>query len=89
MCRHRKRSAVNCTTSPAGLLDSAGSSRVLKEIVYPAIKGLAAEGRTTVRGLCHLDRGYEQLERKLAGLGAAIARVRGETRIRRAVAVSR
>jgi phosphoribosylamine--glycine ligase len=31
--------------SPAGLLDSAGSSRVLKEIVYPAIKGLAAEGR--------------------------------------------
>jgi phosphoribosylamine---glycine ligase len=31
--------------SPAGLLDSAGSSRVLKEIVYPAIRGLAAEGR--------------------------------------------
>jgi len=31
--------------SPAGLLDSAGSSRVLKEIVYPAVRGLAAEGR--------------------------------------------
>jgi phosphoribosylamine--glycine ligase len=31
--------------SPAGLLDSAGSSLVLKEIVYPAVKGLAAEGR--------------------------------------------
>ena len=31
--------------SPAGLLDSADSSRVLKEIVYPSIKGLAAEGR--------------------------------------------
>ncbi len=31
--------------SPAGLLDSAGSSLVLKEIVYPAVKGLADEGR--------------------------------------------
>jgi phosphoribosylamine--glycine ligase len=31
--------------SPSGLLDSADSSRVLKEIVYPAVKGLAAEGR--------------------------------------------
>jgi phosphoribosylamine--glycine ligase len=31
--------------SPAGLLDSAGSSLVLKEIVYPAVKGLAAEER--------------------------------------------
>jgi phosphoribosylamine--glycine ligase len=32
--------------SPAGLVGSAGSSRVLKEIVYPAIQGLAAEHRT-------------------------------------------
>ena len=31
--------------SPAGLLDSAGSSLVLKEIVYPAVKGLADEER--------------------------------------------
>jgi phosphoribosylamine--glycine ligase len=31
--------------SPAGLLSSAGSSQVLKEIVYPAVRGLAAEGR--------------------------------------------
>ena len=31
--------------SPAGLPDSAGSSQVLKEIVYPAIRGLAQENR--------------------------------------------
>jgi len=31
--------------SPAGLLDSADASHVLKEIVYPAIRGLAAENR--------------------------------------------
>ena len=31
--------------SPAGILDSAGSSHILKEIVYPAVRGLASEGR--------------------------------------------
>jgi phosphoribosylamine--glycine ligase len=31
--------------SPAGVLDSAGSSRILKEVVYPAVRGLASEGR--------------------------------------------
>jgi phosphoribosylamine---glycine ligase len=32
--------------SPAGVLDSATSTRVLKEIVWPTLKGLATEGRT-------------------------------------------
>jgi phosphoribosylamine--glycine ligase len=32
--------------SPAGILDSAGSSRILKEIVYPAVRGMASEGRS-------------------------------------------
>ena len=31
--------------SPSGNLDAAGSSRVFKEIVRPALRGLAAEGR--------------------------------------------
>jgi UDP-N-acetylglucosamine 1-carboxyvinyltransferase len=38
------------------------------------LAGLAAQGRTTVSRVYHLDRGYEGLEVKLAGLGARIAR---------------
>jgi UDP-N-acetylglucosamine 1-carboxyvinyltransferase len=38
------------------------------------IAGLAATGETVVHGLHHLDRGYEQLEAKLAHLGAQIVR---------------
>ncbi|WP_413467365.1 UDP-N-acetylglucosamine 1-carboxyvinyltransferase [Pleurocapsa sp. FMAR1] len=39
------------------------------------IAGLAAEGKTTVHGLHHLDRGYENLEDKLRSLGAKLERV--------------
>ena len=41
------------------------------------IAGLVAEGETEVRRVYHLDRGYEHIERKLAGLGANIRRVKG------------
>ncbi|NJR40411.1 MAG: UDP-N-acetylglucosamine 1-carboxyvinyltransferase [Leptolyngbyaceae cyanobacterium CSU_1_4] len=39
------------------------------------LAGLAAEGMTTIRGLHHMDRGYDNLEGKLKGLGAKIQRV--------------
>lgn len=39
------------------------------------LAGLAAEGKTTVHGLHHLDRGYENIEEKLRGLGAKLERV--------------
>src|SRR5689334_16859713 len=39
------------------------------------IAGLMAEGETTIDRIYHLDRGYEALEAKLAGLGARIRRV--------------
>lgn len=39
------------------------------------IAGLAAEGVTTLRGLHHLDRGYDNLEGKLRKLGAKIERL--------------
>jgi UDP-N-acetylglucosamine 1-carboxyvinyltransferase len=42
------------------------------------IAGLVAEGETEVRRVYHLDRGYEHIERKLAGVGARIERVRGK-----------
>ncbi|MCH9780185.1 MAG: UDP-N-acetylglucosamine 1-carboxyvinyltransferase [Alphaproteobacteria bacterium] len=39
------------------------------------LAGLVAEGETRVHGLHHLDRGYDNLHRKLAALGADIARL--------------
>ncbi|NEP02872.1 MAG: UDP-N-acetylglucosamine 1-carboxyvinyltransferase, partial [Symploca sp. SIO2E9] len=42
------------------------------------IAGLAAEGKTTIQGLHHLDRGYENLEAKLQKVGARLQRVKDE-----------
>lgn len=39
------------------------------------VAALAARGTTRVEGLIHLDRGYEKLVEKLAGLGARVQRV--------------
>ncbi|MBW4464342.1 MAG: UDP-N-acetylglucosamine 1-carboxyvinyltransferase [Pegethrix bostrychoides GSE-TBD4-15B] len=39
------------------------------------LAGLAADGVTTIQQLQHLDRGYENLEAKLQGLGAKLSRV--------------
>ncbi|HYM38480.1 MAG TPA: UDP-N-acetylglucosamine 1-carboxyvinyltransferase [Nitrospiraceae bacterium] len=41
------------------------------------VAGLAAEGETEIARVYHLDRGYERIEDKLNGLGAAIRRVPG------------
>ncbi len=38
------------------------------------LAGLVAEGTSCVEGVYHIDRGYENLEGKLRGLGAAITR---------------
>jgi UDP-N-acetylglucosamine 1-carboxyvinyltransferase len=39
------------------------------------LAGLVAEGRTEIERIYHIDRGYEAIEEKLAGLGAQIRRV--------------
>lgn len=39
------------------------------------LAGLAADGKTIVQGLQHLDRGYENLEQKFQNLGAEISRL--------------
>ncbi|MGZ5064634.1 MAG: UDP-N-acetylglucosamine 1-carboxyvinyltransferase [Usitatibacter sp.] len=39
------------------------------------IAGLVAEGETIIDRIYHLDRGYERIESRLAGLGARIARI--------------
>jgi UDP-N-acetylglucosamine 1-carboxyvinyltransferase len=41
------------------------------------IAALCAEGRTVIRSVEQIDRGYEDIEAKLQGLGAAIQRQRG------------
>jgi UDP-N-acetylglucosamine 1-carboxyvinyltransferase len=40
------------------------------------IAGLVAEGSTTVERIYHLDRGYDQMETKLRGIGADIERIK-------------
>jgi UDP-N-acetylglucosamine 1-carboxyvinyltransferase len=40
------------------------------------IAGLVAEGETIVDRIYHLDRGYDQMEAKLRGIGAAIERIK-------------
>jgi UDP-N-acetylglucosamine 1-carboxyvinyltransferase len=40
------------------------------------IAGLVGDGETTIERIYHLDRGYDQMETKLRGLGADIERVR-------------
>jgi UDP-N-acetylglucosamine 1-carboxyvinyltransferase len=45
------------------------------------VAGLAARGKTTVMGLHHLDRGYDNIEGKLTKLGARIERVTPQDRL--------
>jgi UDP-N-acetylglucosamine 1-carboxyvinyltransferase len=40
------------------------------------LAGLAADATTEISRIYHLDRGYEAIEKKLAGLGADIVRVK-------------
>lgn len=47
------------------------------------IAGLAAEGYTVVDDIEYIQRGYEQFEKKLAGLGAVIEKVESEKEARK------
>jgi UDP-N-acetylglucosamine 1-carboxyvinyltransferase len=47
----------------------------LRASVSLVLAALAAEGQTEINRVYHLDRGYEQIERKLGNLGARIERV--------------
>jgi UDP-N-acetylglucosamine 1-carboxyvinyltransferase len=49
--------------------------RDLRATAALVVAALAAEGTSEVRGLIHLDRGYEELEAKFRSLGATIERV--------------
>jgi len=49
----------------------------LRASVSLVIAGLAAEGETVVNRVYHLDRGFEQIEKKLGACGADIERLTG------------
>ena len=49
----------------------------LRASVSLVIAGLAAEGRTVVNRVYHLDRGFERLEQKLSDCGALVERLHG------------
>jgi UDP-N-acetylglucosamine 1-carboxyvinyltransferase len=49
----------------------------LRASVSLVFAALAAEGETTVNRVYHLDRGFEDIERKLGGCGADIERISG------------
>ncbi|MEX0876539.1 MAG: UDP-N-acetylglucosamine 1-carboxyvinyltransferase, partial [Phycisphaerales bacterium] len=51
------------------------------------IAGLAAKGTTVINRVYHIDRGYEQLEQRLALVGASISRVSEDELAERGLAV--
>jgi UDP-N-acetylglucosamine 1-carboxyvinyltransferase len=67
------RSAI--VHGPAKLEGASVMATDLRASASLVIAGLMAEGTTDVLRVYHIDRGYEHIERKLAGLGARIARV--------------
>lgn len=66
------RSAI--VTGPTKLQGAKVKATDLRAGAALVIAGLMAEGITEITGLEHIDRGYEDLEKKLIGLGAKIWR---------------
>ena len=48
----------------------------LRASVSLVLAGLAAKGKTVINRIYHLDRGYEQIEKKLSACGASIRRLK-------------
>src|SRR5215467_2019724 len=61
-------------TGPARLAGAPVMASDLRASAGLVLAGLAAEGRSEILRVYHLDRGYERMEEKLRGLGATITR---------------
>jgi UDP-N-acetylglucosamine 1-carboxyvinyltransferase len=61
--------------NPGGLTAAPVMATDLRASASLVLAGLVAKGDTLVNRIYHLDRGYENLEAKLTGLGAKIKRV--------------
>ncbi len=65
-----------CVTGVERLRGAPVMATDLRASVSLILAGLAAEGETVVSRVYHLDRGYEELEKKLSAVGAQVERVR-------------
>ena len=67
----------NCATIKGNksLIGAQVMATDLRASVSLVLAGLAAKGETVVNRIYHLDRGYENLEKKLASCGANIYRI--------------
>ena len=72
---HRSAATVTGVGRLRGAPCTASDLRASAALV---LAGLAADGRTVVRRIHHLDRGYERLDEKLNQLGAQITRLPGQ-----------
>ena len=68
-----KKAVVRCVAELLGAPVMASDLRAGAALVVAAA---AAKGRTVIRRIYHIDRGYEKLEHKLKDLGVDVARVK-------------
>ncbi|MEN8139767.1 MAG: UDP-N-acetylglucosamine 1-carboxyvinyltransferase [Thermodesulfobacteriota bacterium] len=69
--------AIVAGLGPGQLVGAPVMATDLRASASLVIAGLAAQGRTTITRVYHLDRGYERLAEKLQGVGAKIWRQKG------------
>jgi UDP-N-acetylglucosamine 1-carboxyvinyltransferase len=69
---------VAIVTGVRGLSGAKVMATDLRASAALILAGLVAEGETEISRVYHIDRGYEAIEQKLAGLGAVVQRVRGQ-----------
>lgn len=70
------RSAV--VVGPKRLTGTSVKASDLRAGAALILVGLVAEGKTTIRDIYHIDRGYEDIEEKFRGLGANVYRIERE-----------
>ena len=63
---------------PGGLQGAPVMATDLRASASLVLAGLVAKNETNINRIYHLDRGYENLEAKLSGLGAKISRAKGD-----------
>jgi len=71
----RKEGPTAIVTGVKQLIGAPVMASDLRASAALVLAGLIAKGTTTVSRVYHIDRGYEQIEAKLSGLGADIRRV--------------
>jgi UDP-N-acetylglucosamine 1-carboxyvinyltransferase len=71
-----------CTAVIRGISEMSGAPVMASDLRASAalvLAGLVADGMTEVNRVYHIDRGYESIDEKLAGLGAHIERLKSKS----------